>query len=70
MLRQFGITDSVEIDLSRWQEIADAVHAPTGTVTVGVVAKYAHKDAYNAETSDSIEKRIPLFDPMAYPMMW
>ena len=25
---------------------------------------------FNAETSDSIEKRIPLFDPMAYPMMW
>lgn len=48
VLRQFGITDSVEIDLSRWQEIADAVHAPTGTVTVGVVAKYAHKDAYKS----------------------
>ena len=48
VLRQFGITDSVEIDLSRWQEIADAVHTPTGAVTVGVVAKYAHKDAYKS----------------------
>lgn len=48
VLRQFGVTDSTDIDLSAWRKVAEAVHNPTGTVKVAIIAKYPHKDAYKS----------------------
>lgn len=48
VLRHFGITDAPEIDLTPWREVADAIKNPNGSVTIGVVAKYPHKDAYKS----------------------
>lgn len=48
MLRHFGITDAPEINLAPWLAVTDAIKNPRASITVGVVAKYPHKDAYKS----------------------
>jgi CTP synthase len=48
VLRQFGVTDSTEIDLAPWERVVDAVHNPAQSAKIGIIAKYPHKDAYKS----------------------
>ena len=49
VLRGFGITDSPEPDLSRWDDVVDRRENPEGEVTIGVVGKYVGlQDAYKS----------------------
>jgi len=49
VLKRFGLEDAPAPDLSRWEAITDAVHAPDGEVTVAVVGKYTGlHDAYKS----------------------
>jgi CTP synthase len=51
VLKAFGIHDAPEPELSRWEEISQALHNPEGEVTIGVVGKYTGmKDAYKSLT--------------------
>jgi CTP synthase len=51
VLKAFGIVDAPPPDLTRWQEISDALANPEGEVTIGVVGKYTGmKDAYKSLT--------------------
>src|SRR5262249_23545204 len=40
VLRHFGLPADDELDLSRWQDIVEAVRAPEGEVRIAVVGKY------------------------------
>ncbi len=48
VLRHFGITDAPDINLAPWLAVTDAIKNPRASITVGVVAKYPHKDAYKS----------------------
>ncbi len=51
VLKAFGIERAPEPDLSRWQQISEALETPEGEVTIGVVGKYTGmKDAYKSLT--------------------
>lgn len=51
VLKAFGIMDAPQPDLTRWQEISEALETPEGEVTIGVVGKYTGmKDAYKSLT--------------------
>lgn len=49
VLRNFGIDDAPEPDLTRWQDVNDRLFHPEGEVTIGVVGKYVGlPDAYKS----------------------
>ena len=49
VLRHFGLPADDELDLSRWQDIVDAVRAPEGEVRIAVVGKYTNLlDSYKS----------------------
>lgn len=49
VIRHFGIDDAKAPDLSRWNQIAETIHNPDGTVCVGLVGKYTDvPDAYKS----------------------
>ena len=49
VLRHFGLPADGEPDLSRWQDIVDAVRAPEGEVRIAVVGKYTNLlDSYKS----------------------
>jgi len=51
VLRVFGLRDAPKPELSRWEDISEALHNPEGEVTIGVVGKYTGmKDAYKSLT--------------------
>jgi CTP synthase len=51
VLRAFGIEDSPEPVLDRWEDILDRLWNPQGEVTIGVVGKYVGlQDAYKSLT--------------------
>ncbi len=51
VLKAFGIYDAPMPDLTRWQQISEALETPEGEVTIGVVGKYTGmKDAYKSLT--------------------
>jgi CTP synthase len=49
LLEHFGVTVAPAPDLSKWQAIAQRIHAPDGEVSIAVVGKYTGlKDAYKS----------------------
>jgi CTP synthase len=49
VLRHFGLPADGELDLSRWQDIVDAIRAPEGEVRIAVVGKYTNLlDSYKS----------------------
>jgi CTP synthase len=49
VLRHFDLPADGELDLSRWQDIVDAVRAPEGEVRIAVVGKYTNLlDSYKS----------------------
>jgi CTP synthase len=49
VLRHFGLPADDELDLSRWQDIVEAVRAPEGEVRIAVVGKYTNLlDSYKS----------------------
>ena len=49
VLREFGITDAPEPDLSAWEDVTDRYFNPEGEVTIAVVGKYVGlPDAYKS----------------------
>ncbi|MGA9012294.1 MAG: CTP synthase [Acetobacteraceae bacterium] len=49
VLRHFNLPADDELDLSRWQEIVEAVRAPEGEVRIAVVGKYTNLlDSYKS----------------------
>ncbi len=51
VLHAFGIEDSPEPDMTRWNDVLDRLFNPEGDVTIGVVGKYVGlQDAYKSLT--------------------
>lgn len=49
VMDSFGITDSKEPDLSKWQNIVNGIKTPEGDVTIAVVGKYTNlADSYKS----------------------
>ena len=49
VLRHFGLHANDALDLSRWQDIVDAIRSPEGDVRIAVVGKYTNLlDAYKS----------------------
>jgi CTP synthase len=49
VIAAFGIKDSPQVDLSRWQNIVERIHHPEGEVNIAVVGKYTGLlDAYKS----------------------
>jgi CTP synthase len=63
VLRHFGLPAEHEPDLSRWQQIVDAVRIPEGEVRIAVVGKYtnlldSYKSLAEALTHGGIANRV------------
>ncbi|HEY2620409.1 MAG TPA: CTP synthase [Acetobacteraceae bacterium] len=63
VLRHFGLPADGEPDLSRWQDIVEAVRAPEGEVRIAVVGKYtnlldSYKSLAEALTHGGIANRV------------
>jgi len=63
VLRHFGLPADHEPDLSRWQQIVDAVRTPEGEVRIAVVGKYtnlldSYKSLAEALTHGGIANRV------------
>ncbi|MDR1425702.1 MAG: CTP synthase [Rickettsiales bacterium] len=49
ILECLGMKDSLKVDLSIWQEIANTINHPRGSVKIALVGKYTnHKDSYKS----------------------
>ncbi len=63
VLRHFGLSSYGEPDMSRWNRILGAIHAPEGEVTIAVVGKYtnlldSYKSLAEALTHGGIAHRV------------
>jgi CTP synthase len=63
VLRHFRLPHATEVDLGRWQAIADTLRAPEGTVKIAVVGKYttlldSYKSLAEALTHGGIANRV------------
>lgn len=49
VMESFGLEDNVELDLSKWEKIAETIKAPEGDVTIAIVGKYTNlADSYKS----------------------
>lgn len=49
VMDSFGLKDDFELDLSKWEKIAETIKAPEGEVTIAIVGKYTNlADSYKS----------------------